>query len=424
LLYRQGVRVARHLSDRESSARLRILELEHGAVTTFPEQVPGGRKMLSHGRLSELIGSIYDCALDPSLWEPTLATVAGIFQCSVASLTLNDLRHGSFLINKAAGWDPDLLERKSRKHVAEINARLTEWLVAQPTLDEPFVTSLHLTPDYIQRSEYVEECLRPQGIVDVMHLLLAYTPRQLAELGLGRHERQGIVTEREIELARLFIPHLRRAVTISNVLDVRTIERARMAEALDALRCAVVLTNERGSILHANRAAERLLDEGGLIKAGRGVLEAKVSSAQRELRAAIAEATRDVAGFGRTGLAIRLTRPDEPPTFAHILPMTTGELCARLQPGAVAAVFIGAPDENGAQLLAATFSLTYAETRVLESLLTGRTLAETSTHLGIAPSTAKTHLNNIFGKTGVSRQTELIRLASQLIPPVKASEHR
>jgi PAS domain-containing protein len=44
-------------------------------------------------------------------------------------------------------------------------------------------------------------------------------------------------------------------VTISKVLDVRTIERARMAEALDALRCAVVLTNEHGIILHANRSA-------------------------------------------------------------------------------------------------------------------------------------------------------------------------
>ncbi len=53
-------------------------------------------------------------------------------------------------------------------------------------------------------------------------------------------------------------------MTISQVLDVRTIAGERMAEALDALRCAVVLTNEYGTILHANRVAEHMLDKGGL----------------------------------------------------------------------------------------------------------------------------------------------------------------
>jgi PAS domain-containing protein len=46
-----------------------------------------------------------------------------------------------------------------------------------------------------------------------------------------------------------------------------------MAEALDALRCAVVLVNEHGTILHANRAAEHMLDEGGPIQSPQGVLK-------------------------------------------------------------------------------------------------------------------------------------------------------
>jgi nitrogen-specific signal transduction histidine kinase len=39
----------------------------------------------------------------------------------------------------------------------------------------------------------------------------------------------------------------------------------RMAEALDALRCAVLLTNEHGAILHANCVAEYMLDKAGPI---------------------------------------------------------------------------------------------------------------------------------------------------------------
>ncbi len=102
------------------------------------------------------------------------------------------------------------------------------------------------------------------------------------------------------------LPHLRRVVTISNVLDVRTIVGARMAEALDALRSAVVLTNKHGTILHTNRTAEQMLDEGGPIQSVQGILQATAPSAASELRSSVALA----AGIGKTGLAIRLTEPD------------------------------------------------------------------------------------------------------------------
>ena len=99
--------------------------------------------------------------------------------------------------------------------------------------------------------------------------------------------------------------------------------------------------------------------------------------------------------------------------------MATGDLRTRLQPNAVAAIFIGVPDEQtGIGLLARAFSLTAAEVRILDSLMAGHTLAETAQHFGIARSTAKTHLDHIFAKTGVSRQTELVRLTMQMTQPV------
>lgn len=375
--------------------------------------------VLSHQTLSDMIGDIYDCALDPSRWEATLARVANWLDCTAVSLTLNDLRRDRFLINKSAGWDPDLLRRKSERHVAEINARLTEWLALQPSPDEMFVASRHLGRDYMQTSHYAQECLKPQDIVDVMHMFLLYTPAQLAEIGLSRSARQGAITDRELQRGRLLLPHLRRAVTISDLLDVRTIERARLAETLDALRCGVVLTDAAGTILHVNRSAEHMMRHGGPIRDVRGVLRATTPAASRDLRTAIMQAAQSEARFGSARLAIQLNAADHPPSYAHVLPMTAGELRARLQPEAVAAVFIGVPDEdNGAHLLAAAFDLTAAETRVLASLLAGHTLAETAHHLDVALSTAKTHLNHIFAKVGVSRQTELIRLAAQLARPV------
>jgi DNA-binding CsgD family transcriptional regulator len=87
-------------------------------------------------------------------------------------------------------------------------------------------------------------------------------------------------------------------------------------------------------------------------------------------------------------------------------------------------VFIGAAPDAGieAKVMATAYGLTPAETRLLASLLTGHTLAETASALGVAMTTVKMHLENIFAKTGVHRQSELMLLASRAAPPARPAE--
>jgi DNA-binding CsgD family transcriptional regulator len=54
--------------------------------------------------------------------------------------------------------------------------------------------------------------------------------------------------------------------------------------------------------------------------------------------------------------------------------------------------------------------------------MAGRTLTDAAAALGVARSTAKTHLDNIFSKTGVARQADLIRLGSHLSSPVRQTK--
>jgi DNA-binding CsgD family transcriptional regulator len=65
------------------------------------------------------------------------------------------------------------------------------------------------------------------------------------------------------------------------------------------------------------------------------------------------------------------------------------------------------------------FGLIPAETRVLERLLRDMSLVAAAAALGIAETTAKTHLSRIFAKTGVSRQPELVALVHRLLPPLR-----
>ncbi|TIU12743.1 MAG: hypothetical protein E5W40_09325, partial [Mesorhizobium sp.] len=311
-------------------------------------------KALSHHELSKLIGSIYDCALDPERWEHALAGIRDALNAQTAVLHLDDLTNDRLLIHRTVGIEPYWLEQQA-KHIPEIHARLIEDLSTWPSLDVPHVVSRHIPQTYLETSRYFQEWLKPQGLIDVMSFFLIHTPTRLAGFAIARHKRQGIITGREIKLGGLLLPHVRRSVMISNMLDMGTIERARMAEALDALTCAVVLTNGRGAILHANHAAKHMLRSGGPIHDVHGILQAKIPSASKELHSAIMLAAQDDASIGKTGVAVLLTEPGLPPVFARVLPMAGGDLRAGMDPAAVAAVFIGnAPDEHDAADMLAT----------------------------------------------------------------------
>lgn len=161
---------------------------------------------------------------------------------------------------------------------------------------------------------------------------------------------------------------------------------------------------------------------GGPLRDRGGVLRAEGGAAAVEIRSAIKQAASNESGIGKTGLAVRLTEQEnEEPVVAHVLPLAGGEVRSRLEPDAVAAVFVNpkVDDTASAQAVAATFGLTPAETRVLIRMLTGSTVGEAAADLGVATTTARTHLNNIFAKTGVSRQSKLIRLASQVAPATR-----
>lgn len=375
---------------------------------------------VSSSALSGLIGSIYDCALDPDRWDETLADIVETLKGRTTVLHLNDLCERRFLISKQSGIPP-YWQKNLHKYASELETVVAA-VIASPTPDKPYLMSRHVTQAQLEASPYYNECLKPERIVDLMQFVLMSTPTRASGWAISRHERYGEFTDGEIELAELLLPHIRRAVTISNVLDVRTIKGMRVEQALDALSCGVVMTDERGAILHANHAATHMLRNGSPVHGAQGILHAKTPAAQKELRAAIRLAAQENGEIGSTGLAICLTDAGSAPVFAHVLPMAHGDMGTRLKPETVAAVFINAEPEaeSGARLIAAAFDLTPAETRVLGSLLAGRTLAETAEALGVAPTTAKSHLEAIFAKTGVSRQADLMRLVARVVPPTRS----
>ena len=369
------------------------------------------------GHLSGLIGQIYDCTLDPGKWDTTLHEIIDLLQCQCASLRLDDLVSHTTKIARSAGIGAHWLKLQPAL-APEVTEIIVNVLANGQSFDQPSIASSHLTRAEIDATRYSQDWGRPQGIFDYMGLFLMQSPSRICHIEFGRHERVGNFTQREAALGALLIPHLRRAVTISNALEAVTIEKARLADTLDALSLGVVLADEGSRILHANRSAENMMRNGGPVRDGGGRLHAQNEAANAEINDAIRFATRNESEIGKTGLAVRLTHENAAPVIAHVLPLARGDVRTRLDPTAVAAVFINSAGEDQGRVgaVASRFSLTPAETRVLTRVLSGKNVSEAAHDLGVASSTVRTHLDNIFEKTGVARQADLIKLVAGIAP--------
>src|SRR5262245_22435440 len=153
---------------------------------------------ISHQDLSDLIGRIYDCALDPSRWEPTLDAIKTRLQCPTAQLGLVDLLQHRILLSKDLGMDARMHEQVSR-HAPEIVRLLEEPLDNGHSMDEPLVTSRQYSPAYVAASPYFQTAYS-RGFVDFAQMVLMRTPTRLSVLGFGRQESVGAFGDAEIEI--------------------------------------------------------------------------------------------------------------------------------------------------------------------------------------------------------------------------------
>lgn len=108
----------------------------------------------------------------------------------------------------------------------------------------------------------------------------------------------------------------------------------------------------------------------------------------------------------------------EAPLVVHIIPLR-GK--ARDVGGSDGVLLLIADPDNaslpGADLLRLLFDLTPAEARIARLLAEGRTAEQIAAGSRTTVLTVRSQLKAVFGKTGTTRQTELVRLLLGIRPP-------
>lgn len=371
-------------------------------------------------QLSALIGLLYDAALDPSQWPSALKETARFVGGSSATLFAKDAssKSGNIYFDDG-GVDPAYIALYFDKYVKFDPATTGQYFAE---IGEPVATNDVIPYSEFLESRFYREWAQPQGWVDFVSAVLDKSATSVAMFGVFRSAADGVVDEETVRRMRLIVPHIRRAVLIGRVIDLKTAEAATLADTLDGLRAGLLLMDATGHIVHGNRAAHLLLAQGDVLRASDGRLLACEPEANRILQASFCASGKGDAAIGIAGIAVPLAAPNGERYVAHVLPLTSG---ARRRAGktyaAVAALFVHKAALRGSsppEALAKTFRLTPTELRVLLAVVEVGGVPEVAESLGIAETTVKTHLGRVFEKTGARRQAELVKLLAGFSTPL------
>jgi DNA-binding CsgD family transcriptional regulator len=371
-------------------------------------------------RLSALIGSIYDAALDPTLWADVLDQSARFAGCETAGLGWKDVtarRGDAFYISN--GWDPHYKQLYFEKYVKMDPCTIGQFFA---DVGQPVITADLIPYEEFVQTRVYQEWAKPQGLVDCAMTVLDKSMMAMSFLALFRHQRDGFFDGDALRRIRLIAPHFRRAVLIGKIVDSKTAEAASLADTLDGISAGMFLVDATGRIVHANAAGHVMLNAADVFQAEAGCLAVKDRRAHQMLADTFATAGNGDEAIGIKGVAVPLVSRDGERYVAHVLPLTSG---ARRRAGtsyaAAAALFVrkaALDTPSPPEAIAKAYKLTPMELRVLLAVVEVGGVPEVAEALGIAETTVKTHLHRTYQKTHTNRQADLVKLVAAFSNPL------
>lgn len=321
----------------------------------------GASRTVSEDQLSDIIGRIYDAALDSALWTEAIESASEFVGAGIA-IPAGD---------SAAREIAIVATGNVIAHIEFLEARLQQ------------------------------EWTHPQDWINAVTSAL-------------KNEWDDPVDSETRRRMQLLIPHVRRAVLIGKTVRLNGAAAAALADALDGVAASVFFVDATNRLLRANESGHALLADRAVLCVHEGRLAASDAGANRLLQDALAATSEGGRSPGKLGVSLPLRASDNRHCVAHILPLTAG---ARRRAGyaATAVVFVHRAElETPAapELIARLYGLTPSELRVLLAVFEARGVADIAELLGISIGTAKTHLRRLFAKTGTKRQADLVKLVA------------
>ena len=359
-------------------------------------------------QLDRLIGAIYEGALESPPWQGALQLMRETMKAAHVTLMLRppSADNSGVMINTGSVDDRATVSYETHFFAMDPFVRLTEGTV---------VTAEELIGKQWLQSQYYKEFLEP---LDIRHLLGAdiYTDEGIeCRLRVTRSHDARPFSLADKALVRFLLPHLKRSIQLHARLDFLECERQLFAGTVNRMLLGIVSFAQSGAVVEMNQEAKRILAEKDGISLSGNNLVLGIAQESRELQRMIRQAQVATAAAGPAVVeGMSVTRPSGRAKLGVLVKAIPMARYSESKQRPSVAVFLRDPESNAAQpsheLLRRLFGLTRMEAALAMLLAEGHTLDEAAEKMDVRRNTARTHLRSIFCKTGVTRQTMLVRL--------------
>ncbi|MCJ1887319.1 helix-turn-helix transcriptional regulator [Pseudomonas sp. LA21] len=363
---------------------------------------------LSLDQFSGMLGNLYQGPLEPTPWTSFLNQLNQFLDAKYTTLILrppSDQNDG-LIVN--ANGSSAALETSYNRYYFNLDPFVDLPNGQVVTLDE-FVSR----EDWLA-SEFYRNFLEPAGVFHILGADIRSSNGALCRIRVCRGIESPAFTNDEKAVLAHFVPHLERSVMLHTQINRIETERNLYAGAVDQFAVGTIILDEAGNILQTNQVAESLLREKDGLKISGDTLQVGTSRDSQTFRRLVKQALQSQKGSQPSVVeAMRVQRPSGRADLGVIVrsvPLSEwneGKHC----PSVV--IFVSDPEQEARapqEIVKALFDLTPAESQLALLLANGLTLDEASDELGISRNTARAHLRSTFSKTGVTRQTMLVRL--------------
>ncbi|MGO4388041.1 LuxR C-terminal-related transcriptional regulator [Microvirga sp. 2YAF29] len=351
--------------------------------------------------IPELIEQIYRASTEPDLWPDICRMLSDELKANTALLPhdLDNIRLIGTPISH--GYDPYYVDICGHFHGDRNPFISRDW--PQP---EGSVVPIERIVERksLENTEYYNDWMRPQRLSHLIGSNFQVGSGTQLYIALARDKA---FKDSEAHLLDQLIPHLRQSLRIGAHLDNLFSPKENFGNSLDHIRVAAVSVARDGTVLDTNAEADHFLKSNNILNVRFGKIHLAGSGSLNALQDALRKvvdggAAQNLIYAGQDG-SVRITL--QPIATSHIW---LGDVLPR------ALLLIHTPRKDKSKFieLARSNNLTPAEERLFGFLAQGRTLAEYSESHDVSRNTAKSQLQAVFRKMGVSRQADLVRLAA------------
>lgn len=341
----------------------------------------GLREATEAEQLSQVLGAVYDAALDAERWSEALHLATAFLGGAAANLFWQDPISNQAAVFHAWGDDPAYVAMYFDRYAA-----LNPYFPAITFVPAGVVFSGGdiIPHEEFAQTRFYQEWVAPQGYIDVVGVNLHRFAAGIAAFSVRRSQAQGFVDAEMRRKLELLAPHLQRATMIAREFDGLRGQSVTLETVLERVTAAVFLVDAAGKLDFVNNSGLALLREGGMLGRRDGILVALDRATDKSLRAAFAASgTNDDLSLRLCPPSILLMNGRNERHLAHVLPLSSGaRQSASLSRQVRAAVFVRkaeVPVASGIEVIAKAYGLTASETRVLQAAVTLGSVADMST---------------------------------------------